>query len=607
MKNILRILHYIKNYKKYVFANILFNLLYVFFSLFSIVMIIPFVSVLFGLVSSPKVCPEFSLNKQVIIDYFSYYINYYKDSQGFFTCLIYICGAFLVLSFLSNLCRYLGMFFLSPIRNGVIKDLRNDIYKKITILPISFFSNQRRGDILSRMTSDLADIEWSVMTSLQMFVKDPLMIIIYSCALFVASWKFVLLILLILPIPLFLIKKVGESLTRNSIKGQQKMGDLLSYSEEALSTIKVTKSLNAEKTIENRFFKHNKIFTTIKTKVIARQELASPLTEFFSIMMLSLVVIGGGLLVLKHQMHPSVLIAFTLIFSRIISPSKELITAYYNFKKGESSAKRVYEILNASEKIVEKQDAIEMKYFQKEIKFENVGFEYNTKEDSFSLQEINLTIKKGEVVAFVGSSGAGKSTLFDLIPRFADVSQGKITIDGIDIRDFNINSLRKNIGLVTQESVLFNNTIIGNIAFGSDREVNIDEVIEAAKIANVDEFVSKLPNGYYTNIGDRGLSLSGGERQRLCIARTIFRNPKILLLDEATSALDTENESLVSQAIKNMMKNRTLLIIAHRLSTIVNSDKIVVLDKGRIVEVGNHQTLLEKNGYYTKLVKIQKI
>jgi subfamily B ATP-binding cassette protein MsbA len=457
------------------------------------------------------------------------------------------------------------------------------------------------------MTSDLADIEWSVMTSLQMFVKDPLMIIIYSCALFVASWKFVLLIMLILPIPLFLIKKVGESLTRNSIKGQQKMGDLLSYSEEALSTIKVTKSLNAEKTIENRFFKHNKIFTTIKTKVIARQELASPLTEFFSIMMLSLVVIGGGLLVLKHQMHPSVLIAFTLIFSRIISPSKELITAYYNFKKGESSAKRVYEILNASEKIVEKQDAIEMKDFQKEIKFENVGFEYNTNEDSFSLQEINLTIKKGEVVAFVGSSGAGKSTLFDLIPRFADVSQGKITIDGIDIRDFNINSLRKNIGLVTQESVLFNNTIIGNIAFGSDREVNIDEVIEAAKIANVDEFVSKLPNGYYTNIGDRGLSLSGGERQRLCIARTIFRNPKILLLDEATSALDTENESLVSQAIKNMMKNRTLLIIAHRLSTIVNSDKIVVLDKGRIVEVGNHQTLLEKNGYYTKLVKIQKI
>jgi subfamily B ATP-binding cassette protein MsbA len=606
MKNIFRVLHYVTNYKKEVTLNILFNLLYVFFSLFSVVMVIPFVSVLFGLLSTPKVCPQFALNKDAIIDYFSYYISYYKQTQGFFTCLIYICVAFVVFSFLSNLCRYMAMYFLAPIRNGVIKDLRNDIYKKLLILPISFFSNQRRGDLLSRMTSDLADIEWTVLTCLQMVIKDPIMIVVFSIALILANWKFVVLIILILPLPLFLIKKIGESLNRNSIKGQKKMGDLLSFAEEALSSIKVTKSLNAEKTIGDRFSSNNNLFSKISTKIIGRKELASPLTEFFSIVILTFIVVVGGTLVINKQMHPSILIAFTLIFSRIITPIQEMITAYYNFQKGDAAAKRVYEILDANERIKEKQDAEIMEGFKDKIEFKDVCFEYDNN-NSFALKDINLTIHKGEKVAIVGASGAGKSTLFDLIPRFADVTKGEITIDGVNIKDINIGSLRRNIGFVSQESILFNNTILGNITFG-EKDIDIEKVKQVAKISNIDEFINKLPNGYYTNIGDGGSLLSGGQKQRLCIARAIIHNPTILLLDEATSAMDTENEYLVSQAINKAMENRTLIVIAHRLSTITNSDKIIVMDKGMIVEVGTHKSLLEKeNGYYSKLVKLQTI
>jgi subfamily B ATP-binding cassette protein MsbA len=384
------------------------------------------------------------------------------------------------------------------------------------------------------------------------------------------------------------------------------MGDLLSFAEEALSSIKVTKSLNAEKTIGDRFSSNNNLFSKISTKIIGRKELASPLTEFFSIVILTFIVVVGGTLVINKQMHPSILIAFTLIFSRIITPIQEMITAYYNFQKGDAAAKRVYEILDANERIKEKQDAEIMEGFKDKIEFKDVCFEYDNN-NSFALKDINLTIHKGEKVAIVGASGAGKSTLFDLIPRFADVTKGEITIDGVNIKDINIGSLRRNIGFVSQESILFNNTILGNITFG-EKDIDIEKVKQVAKISNIDEFINKLPNGYYTNIGDGGSLLSGGQKQRLCIARAIIHNPTILLLDEATSAMDTENEYLVSQAINKAMENRTLIVIAHRLSTITNSDKIIVMDKGMIVEVGTHKSLLEKeNGYYSKLVKLQTI
>lgn len=604
MQNIFRILRYMLNYKRYIMLNIFFNFLHIVFNLFSIVMIVPFISILFGLVEAPNSLPDFALSKDAIVGIVAYYLNYYKETQGFFTCLLYICGFFTLFTFLSNLFRYLGLYFVVPIRNGILNDLRIDIYKKLTILPISYFSNIRRGDVVSRLTSDCSIVEWTAATSLQMVVKDPLMIIVFAIALFITNWQFMLFVLVVLPLPMALIRKVSVRLNRDSIKTQQKAADLLSFSEEALSTIKNTKGLKAEGIMQSRFNIHNRAYEKISNKVIRKNALASPLSEFFSMMILSIVIIAGGIFVLKGQMNAGVLIAFTVVFSRVISPIKELITAYYNFKRGEAAAKRIYEILDAEEKIEEKPNAIMMDGFKEKIDFKDVGFEYEGNE-SFSLQHINLTINKGEKVAIVGASGAGKTTIFDLLPRFADVTKGELLIDGVDIRDFNINSLRKHIGIVTQYSILFNDTIYNNITFGL-KGIEEEQVREVARLANIEEFIESLPEKYQTNIGDNGTALSGGQRQRICIARALLRNPQILLLDEATSAMDTENEHKVSLAIDNAMKNRTIVIIAHRLSTVTDADKIIVLDKGRIVEMGNHQELLQKNGYYTTLVNYSK-
>lgn len=605
MKNIFKLLRYLLNYKKEVILNVLFNVLYVFFNLFSFMIVVPFASILFGLINAPDTCPKLILSKNAIIGYFSYWLTLYKETLGFFTCLIIICGGFVVFTLLGNLCRYLGFYFLEPIRSGIIKDIRNDMYKKITQSPISFFANQKRGDIISRMTADVSTVEWSVFTCLQMVVKDPIMIVVYTVTLLFASWQFVLLILLILPLPMFLIKKIGESLNRNSYKGQKKIGSLLAFAEESLSMIKVTKSLNAERIISDKFKSHNFSYTKIMNKIIARQELAAPLTEFFSMVILSTIVLIGGMMVLKSQMHPTILIAFTLLFSRLISPVKELITAYYNLKKGEAAATRIYQILNVKETIKENKSAIKDFTFQKEIKFMNVGFSYSTN-DHFNLENINFTIKKGQKVAIVGASGAGKSTLFDLFIRFADPTQGQILIDGKDIKNLCLNKLRSCYGMVTQESILFNDSIRNNISFGLTM-VNMEDIQKAAQIANADEFIRELPQGYDTVTGDRAMQLSGGQRQRLCIARAILRNPQILLMDEATSAMDTKNEYKVSQAISNAMRGRTMIIVAHRLSTIVNSDLIIVMDKGRIVEKGTHQSLLKNNSYYSKLVSLQTL
>jgi subfamily B ATP-binding cassette protein MsbA len=554
---------------------------------------------------SPEVYPQFSFDKDVIIDMISYKLTFYKETSGVFVCLLYISGAYIVFTFLASLFRYLGMYFLAPIRNGVIQDLRNDIYKKITILPLSFFSIQKKGDIISRMTSDLADIEWSVLSSLQMLIKDPVMVIVFFVALILASPKLVLFLLITLPIAFFLISKVGKSLKRNSIKGQQKIGQLTSQAEEALGAVRVIQSYNAQKTISNSFEEQNASFTKVMTKVYRRRELASPLTELFSILTLVIIVLFGGLMVLKGEINPSVLIGFTILFARIVSPLQSITTAYYNLQKGDAAAKRVYQILDAEERIVEKENAILMPAFTDKIEYKNVGFSYLGSSDSV-LKDINLTIKKGQTVAIVGHSGAGKTTLIDMLPRFEDVTQGCVEIDGIDLRDFNINSLRSSIGLVMQESILFNDTIFGNIAFGR-KNIRLEEVIKAAQTANAHEFIVNLDKGYYTNIGDRGLNLSGGQRQRICIARAILQNPDILLLDEATSALDTQSEYLVKEALETVMQGRTTIIIAHRLSTIIHADKIVVMDKGRIVELGSHSELLAQNGIYASLAQMQTL
>ncbi len=605
MKNILRLIKYVLNYKKEVALNILFNVLYVFFNLFSLVIVVPFASVLFNLIPSPEVCPNFSFTKDAIIGFVAYQLNYTKVTYGFFTCLLAICAGFVLFTILGNLCRYLGFYFLEPIRSGVVKDIRNDLYKKITSLPIAFFSTQKRGDIISRMTSDVSCIEWSVFTCLQMVVKDPVMIIVYTITLLIASWKFVLFILLILPLPMILIKKIGTSLNRNSYKGQQKVASLLSFAEEAISMIKVTKSLNAEYIMANRFDKHNDSYAKTMNRVVSRQELATPLTEFSSIVILFVVVLIGGMMVLNGQMHPAILIAFTLLFSRLISPIKELITAYYNLKKGEAAATRINQILNTDTKIEEKKDAVADFHFSNEIRFEHVGFSYPSNE-GFSLQDITFTIKKGQKVAIVGASGSGKSTLLDLFIRFADPTSGKITIDGVDIKDLRLNTLRSCYGLVTQENILFNDTIKNNIAFGC-KDADMEQIKNVARITNADSFIENLPLGYNTVTGDRGMQLSGGQRQRLCIARAILRQPQILLMDEATSAMDTQNEYEVNSAISNAMQGRTMIVVAHRLSSVVDSDLIIVMSQGKIVEMGTHQDLLRRKEYYYKLIKLQKL
>ena len=570
-------------------------------------MVIPFVSVLFGIIQPPELCPEFSFNKDVIIDYFAWQLNSYSVTYGVFKCLMIISIIYIFFAFLSALFRYLGMYYLAPIRNGVIKDLRNDIYHKITILPLSFFSNKRKGDLLSRMTSDLLDIEISLISSLQMMIKDPLMVIVFMTTLIIASPKLVLFIVIIMPLVAYLIKQIGASLNRNSEKGQKQIGTVLSTAEETLGAIRVINTYNAEETIVKKFEEQNNRYSKLMTKILRRKELAAPLTEIFGIFALVIIVIFGGHMVINGEIHPSILIGFVLLFARILAPMQSVTTAYYNLKKASAAAQRLYEILDAKEKIVEKPDAIEEIEFKNKISYKNVFFSYReeNEENKMVLENINLEALHGQTIAIVGKSGSGKSTLIDLLPRFHDVIDGEITIDDVPIKDFNINSLRKIIGVVTQESILFNDTIFGNIAFGID--ATIEQVQNAAKAANAHNFILNTPKGYYTNIGDRGLTLSGGERQRICIARAILKNPKILLLDEATSALDTESEKLVQESLHTLMKGRTTFVIAHRLSTIVNSDKIIVMDNGKIVEEGNHQSLLSQNGIYYKLIELQTL
>ena len=570
-------------------------------------MVIPFVSVLFGIIQPPEFCPEFSFNKDVIIDYFAWQLNSYSVTYGVFKCLMIISIIYIFFAFLSALFRYLGMYYLAPIRNGVIKDLRNDIYHKITILPLSFFSNKRKGDLLSRMTSDLLDIEISLISSLQMMIKDPLMVIVFMTTLIIASPKLVLFIVIIMPLVAYLIKQIGASLNRNSEKGQKQIGTVLSTAEETLGAIRVINTYNAEETIVKKFEEQNNRYSKLMTKILRRKELAAPLTEIFGIFALVIIVIFGGHMVINGEIHPSILIGFVLLFARILAPMQSVTTAYYNLKKASAAAQRLYEILDAKEKIVEKPDAIEEIEFKDKISYKNVFFSYReeNEENKMVLEDINLEALHGQTIAIVGKSGSGKSTLIDLLPRFHDVIDGEITIDDVPIKDFNINSLRKIIGVVTQESILFNDTIFGNIAFGID--ATIEQVQNAAKAANAHNFILNTPKGYYTNIGDRGLTLSGGERQRICIARAILKNPKILLLDEATSALDTESEKLVQESLHTLMKGRTTFVIAHRLSTIVNSDKIIVMDNGKIVEEGNHQSLLSQNGIYSKLIELQTL
>lgn len=603
MKNIYKIFRYIKPYWGYASLNIVFNVLSVVFSLVSLTMVIPFLGLLFGTTKLVLVKPEVDMSVKTITEYFNYYVSTIIKDYGKVDALIFICILVIVLFFLKNFFRYLAMYFLAPARNGVVMDIRNKLYNKILILPLSYYSEQKKGDIIARMTTDVQEVEWSIMSSLEMLFRDPLSIVIFLITLMVMSPELTLFAMVMLPFTGLLISRIGKSLKRSSVKVQSRMGLLLSVIEESISGLRIIKAFTAIDYAEEKFKKINADYTSIMNKVYRKRDLANPLSEFMGVFVMAVIMWFGGNLVLGNDasVTPETFIAYVLIFSQLIVPLKSFVTAFYNIQKGAASANRIHEVFDAEEIILEKPDAMPIKDFKNDIVFDNVSFMYEREE---VLTNVNLCIKKGNTIALVGPSGGGKSTLVDLMPRFYDCSSGEIKIDNIPVKDLVINDLRGLMGIVTQETILFNDTVFNNIAFGMPG-IKEEQVIEAAKIANAHEFISQMEEGYYTNIGDRGSKLSGGQRQRISIARAILKNPPILILDEATSALDTESERLVQDALVKLMQNRTSVVIAHRLSTIQHADEIIVIQKGEIAERGKHNDLYNAGGLYKKLCDLQ--
>ena len=603
MKDFCRILKYVNPYLGFAGLNIFFNILNILFSLVSITMIIPFLGLLFG--TQQKVYNPIDLSFSAISVKENFYalITNIIDDKGKVEALVFICVLILVMFFCRNLCRYLALYFLSPIRNGVVCDLRNDLNKKIISLPISYFTEKRKGDITARMTTDLVEIEWSVMSSLEMFFKDPLNIIIFLITLIIISPKLTLFVIILFPITGFLIALIGKSLKKSSEKGQSKMGILLSIIDENLSGLRIIKAFDAEKMVHKKFEKESADYKNIMTQLLRKKDLSSPMSEFLSTVVMIVVMWFGGKLVLSgtSTLSPEEFIGYIAIFSQLIPPAKSFTSAYYFIQKGSASAARIHQILDAKNEIKDAKNTEKISEFKSEINFKAVSFSY---ENIQVLKEINLSIKKGETVALVGQSGSGKSTLADLIARFYDVKIGAVKIDGKNIKNLKIADVRALMGIVNQESILFNDSIMNNLLLGNPTATK-KEVRLAAKVANAHHFILQTENGYDTNIGDSGVKLSSGQKQRINIARAILKNPPILILDEATSSLDTQSEKLVQDALNNLMKNRTSIVIAHRLSTIQHADKIIVLHEGRVVEEGTHKELLTNNKNYKRLYDLQ--
>lgn len=604
MKDLYRLLkRYIPPYKKLVVFNIVFNILGAIFGAFSFAALTPVLGVLFGTQPMVDEPAEFVLSIDGVRDYLNFYISEVIRSSSQDRALMLI-GVFLIVMVLLKVgFTYAASFSMVPIRNGVVKNIREQIFQKILTLPIGFFSEEKKGDIMSRMTGDVQEIENSIMNSLEVLFKNPILIIISLGVMISMSWSLTLFVFLLLPIVGYLIGKVGKSLKRPSMKGQDKMGDLLSTIEETLSGLRIIKAFNAENRTTERFDAENTEYYHIMNKLMWRRYLAHPMSEFLGTAMIMVVLWYGGRLVLSNTSSLSAagFITYLVFFYSIINPAKAFSTAFYSIQKGLASMNRVDMILQAENDIVNKVDAKSVESFSQAIEYRDVTFRYNSDD---VLKKINLTIPKGQTYALVGQSGSGKSTFVDLLPRFYDVNEGQIQLDGTDIRDFDLRELRGLMGNVNQESILFNDTFFNNIAFGVE-DATLEDVMAAAKVANAHEFIMASSDGYETNIGDRGGKLSGGQRQRISIARAVLKNPPIMILDEATSALDTESEKLVQGALDNLMRNRTSIVIAHRLSTIKNADQICVFHEGEIVEMGTHDELLKKQGIYKKLHNMQ--
>lgn len=606
MKDIYRVLRYLRFYPKEIGLNIFFNVLSILFNLCSFVVIVPVVELFFGLSKPPAAEPVFGFSQSEITEWALYHLYQIKESQGLWKSLFIFAGAYLTCSLLYNFTRYMGLFFLSPIRNGIPQRLRDDLYQHMTILPISYFKGKRKGDIISRLSGDLADIEWSIVKTLQSLVKDPINVIVFTAALIFISPKLFLLFVVVIPPAVLLISKIGKSLKKNALRGQENLGDMMSAYKETLDNLEVVKAYRREEHRQDVFDKANNEYNRRMMRVAWRRQAGGPLSEVLGTLGLGFILVLGGSSVIAGGLQPSVFILFVILFARLIPPIHGITEAYSSLQKGSASAKRLFEIMDADERITEKTDAIMMPKFKSAIRYQGICFAYDG-EDGHRvpvLQNVNLTIPRGVKVAIVGPSGAGKTTLADLLPRFYDPDSGHITIDGIDIKEMNINSLRRNIGVVSQNCILFNDSIANNITFGMEG-VTIDQIRYAAKLAAADDFIMQMPNGYDTSVGDHGSALSGGQRQRISIARAILRDPPIMILDEATSALDNESQKAVQLALDNMMKGRTTIVIAHRLSTIENADLIVVMDHGNIVEKGTHNELMALGGTYKSLVEMQ--
>lgn len=595
---------FIPPYKLRLIKSIFYNLLHAIFGTLSIAMLAPILGILFG--TQPEVTEKlpFAFDAKTLENTFYYYVTYIKSSFGPASTLLFIGILAIFATALKTGFAYLGAYETIYIRNGVVRDIRRKIFMKILELPLPFFSEERKGDIISRMTGDVQEVESSIMSSLEMFFQSPVLIIVYLSFMLFMSWELTLFVFILLPVMGFLIGKVGKNLKRQSREGQNKIGEILSLMEETLSGLRIIKAFNAEKKINSKFTEENEDYRRIQNRLMRRRSLAHPMSEFLGTIVIVIVLWFGGTLILNHSssLEPQGFIAYIAIFYSIINPAKNLTNAFYNIQKGLAAMDRIDDILSAESSIKEPAEAIDIHAFGDKIEYKQVCFSYNDSKQV--LKNINIAIPKGKTIALVGQSGSGKSTFVDLLPRFYDVNSGSITIDGTDIRKFSFYNLRELMGNVNQDPILFNDTIYNNIAFGVENATQ-EEVESAARIANAHHFITQAENGYQTVIGDRGSKLSGGQRQRLSIARAVLKNPPIMILDEATSALDTESEKLVQEALDNLMRNRTSIVIAHRLSTIKNADMICVFHEGEIVERGTHEELLKREGIYTKLYNMQ--
>ncbi|KMM33195.1 ABC transporter ATP-binding protein [Parabacteroides goldsteinii] len=613
MKDFIRILRrFVPPYKKYMVSNIVFNILSAILNLFSFALIIPILNILFKLnddvysykawVFDPWTWESWKGTPELIKNNFFWFVSDLIEKEGGSFTLI-VLGAFLIIStFLKVGTMYMAFFTMIPIRTGVVRDIRNQINKKITELPLGFFSEERKGDIIARVSGDVNEVETSIMSSLDMLFKNPILIIIYLIGMIVISWQLTVFVLVLLPLAGYVMGQVGKKLKRKSLEGQQQWGGLMSQIEETLGGLRIIKAFNAEKKIQARFESSNDRFRRTTIRIYRRQQMAHPMSEFLGTATIAIVLWYGGTLILSNHstIDASTFIYYLVIFYSIINPAKDLSKSVYAIQKGLASMDRIDKILKAESNINDPADPKKIE-LNKEIRYNNIWFKY---QHDWVLKGVDLVIPKGKTVALVGQSGSGKSTLVDLLPRFYDVDKGSITIDGTDIRDASLYDLRGLMGNVNQEAILFNDTFFNNISFGVEG-ATLEQVKEAARIANAHEFIMASEDGYNTNIGDRGGKLSGGQRQRISIARAILKNPPILILDEATSALDTESERLVQEALENLMRNRTTIVIAHRLSTIRNADEICVMHEGEIVERGRHKELLDLKGYYKRLCDMQ--